>query len=101
MGGQDDYAFLHPEYGDDIGTYLHQPAINRFTGKSGVALQKKPNGECVYLNESGCSIYERAPWTCRIFDCRKLSIEAMAKGFVPIEVVRAGRERLGGSRHDG
>lgn len=96
MGGQDDYAFLHPEHGDDVGTYLHQPAINRYTGKSGVALQKKQNGECIYLNENGCSIYERSPWTCRIFDCRQLSIDAVAKGLVPIEVVRAGRERLGG-----
>jgi len=33
----------------------------------------KPNGECIYLNERGCSIHDRAPSLCRIADCRSLA----------------------------
>jgi len=33
----------------------------------------KPNGECIYLNESGCSIHDHAPSLCRSVDCRKLA----------------------------
>ena len=37
-------------------------------------LAHKPNGECVYLNERGCSIHGRAPALCRIADCRSLAL---------------------------
>ena len=30
----------------------------------------QPNGDCVYLGPDGCTIHERAPYMCRIFDCR-------------------------------
>ncbi len=33
-------------------------------------LKHKPNGECFYLNEQGCSIHDRVPTVCRTFDCR-------------------------------
>ena len=33
-------------------------------------LKRRPDGSCVYLVENRCSIWERAPWTCRDFDCR-------------------------------
>jgi hypothetical protein len=33
----------------------------------------KPNGECIYLDERGCSIHERAPSMCRTADCRSLA----------------------------
>ena len=36
-------------------------------------LAHKPNGECVYLNERGCSIHGHAPALCRIADCRSLA----------------------------
>lgn len=35
-------------------------------------LDRKPNGECVYLAESGCSIHGAAPLICRRFDCSEL-----------------------------
>lgn len=36
----------------------------------GVAyLDHKPNGECIYLDAHGCSIYEKRPTLCRTFDC--------------------------------
>jgi len=34
------------------------------------ALQQKPNGDCIYLGEAGCTIWDRAPVVCRAFDCR-------------------------------
>jgi hypothetical protein len=34
----------------------------------------KPNGECIYLNEHGCSIHDRAPSLCRSADCRSIAI---------------------------
>jgi hypothetical protein len=34
----------------------------------------KPNGECVYLDETGCSIHDRAPELCRSADCRSIAL---------------------------
>lgn len=34
----------------------------------------KPNGECIYLDEHGCSIHNRAPSLCRVADCRSLAV---------------------------
>jgi hypothetical protein len=33
----------------------------------------KPNGECIYLDERGCSIHDHAPSLCRTADCRSLA----------------------------
>ena len=30
-----------------------------------------PNGDCTYLGPQGCTIHERAPMMCRVFDCRR------------------------------
>jgi hypothetical protein len=35
----------------------------------------KPNGECVYLGEHGCSIHDRAPSLCRSADCHSLAVK--------------------------
>ncbi len=46
-------------------------------------LAHKPNGECIYLEEHGCSIHDRAPSLCRAADCRavalKIGFETAAK----------------------
>lgn len=34
-------------------------------------LPKRDNGECIYLTEGRCSIYQNRPLACRMFDCRK------------------------------
>lgn len=34
-------------------------------------LQKGEDGNCVYLGETGCTIYDRQPRMCRALDCRK------------------------------
>jgi hypothetical protein len=33
----------------------------------------KPNGECIYLDEHGCTIHDKAPSLCRSADCRSLA----------------------------
>lgn len=33
-------------------------------------LKRLVNGNCVYLNDLGCSIHNRVPTVCRTFDCR-------------------------------
>ncbi len=39
--------------------------------KEGVSyLAQKENGDCIYLRDEGCSIYETRPQECRDFDCR-------------------------------
>lgn len=35
-------------------------------------VDRKPSGECVYLNAQGCSVHADAPDICRRFDCRVL-----------------------------
>jgi hypothetical protein len=37
-------------------------------------LAHKPNGECIYLANNGCSIHDHAPTLCRIADCRSLAV---------------------------
>ncbi|HSW54728.1 MAG TPA: YkgJ family cysteine cluster protein [Ignavibacteriaceae bacterium] len=38
-------------------------------------LAHKPNGDCIYLVESGCSIHERAPSLCKSADCRSIALK--------------------------
>ena len=35
------------------------------------ALNNKPNGDCAHLGPDGCTIYEKRPFVCRTYDCRK------------------------------
>jgi Fe-S-cluster containining protein len=35
-------------------------------------LSQHDNGDCVYLGDGGCTIYDRRPAVCRGFDCRRL-----------------------------
>jgi hypothetical protein len=37
-------------------------------------LAHKPNGDCVYLDEHGCTIHGRAPSLCRAADCRSVAL---------------------------
>jgi len=38
-------------------------------------LSHKPNGDCIYLDENGCSIHGRAPSLCRVADCRSIALK--------------------------
>ena len=35
-------------------------------------LDRKANGQCVYLTARGCAVHDNAPDICRRFDCRVL-----------------------------
>lgn len=60
---------LLPEEGDKLEDYEHA-MVETPTGTI-AALKHKPNGDCVYLGETGCTIHGRAPFICRVFDCRR------------------------------
>lgn len=60
-----DRIVLHPERGDRVWDYLFELA----DGLTPV-LKRHPDGSCIYLTETGCSIHGRAPIDCREFDCR-------------------------------
>ena len=34
-------------------------------------LNNKPNGDCTHLGSEGCTIYDKRPFVCRTYDCRK------------------------------
>jgi hypothetical protein len=69
----------------------------------GRALRRKPNGDCVYLGEHGCTIHGRAPHVCQRFDCRELFLksdragrrQAIKSGKLPKALFDKGREMLG------
>jgi len=63
--------FLHPEQGDDVSSYLHNVVKDATTGNPAFVLATSSSGQCVYLGDSGCTIYDRRPLICRTFDCRK------------------------------
>jgi hypothetical protein len=62
---------LSPGHGDDVAQYRTSVAAHPDTGKPVYMLATKDSGECTYLGDSGCTIYERRPLLCRTFDCRK------------------------------
>lgn len=62
---------LHPEGGDDPSKYQTIEVQNPITGKMGLAIAHKPNGDCIYLGDEGCSIHDTAPLICQEFDCRR------------------------------
>lgn len=67
---------LYPEHGDDPSQYETVPAtlntgLMALIGTRRVMLQHKENGECIYLGEAGCTIWDKAPSLCKVFDCRK------------------------------
>lgn len=97
-----DIIFLHPECGDKAVDYLTDPATNPLTGNTGRMLQRKPNGDCIYLGATGCTIHGRAPVICREFDCRRLYLKVpreerrklIALGYASKDVFMAGRKRV-------
>ena len=97
---------LHPEMGDDPAEYRCHRTINPLTGDPCHALDMNDKGDCIYLGEGGCSIWDRAPALCREFDCRDLykrrhKISArygrMASDMLS-PVMRAGKARLKAQR---
>jgi hypothetical protein len=100
---RNELIFLHPEHGDIVAAYDAEPSVNPVTGKAGFALRRDENGACVYLGEGGCTIHDRAPAICRVFDCRQFLLgfgdraaqrRALHEGRINRETYGAARERL-------
>jgi len=83
---------LHPEKGDDPAKYdaVWQELDQRF------ALRQRDDGACIYLGKHGCTIYDRAPYICRIWDCREYvkSLDDHAQQFIRDPQVAAGLRLL-------
>ena len=67
---QREWIILDPVAGDVVELYETEDAIDPKSGRPAKALAHKPDGDCVYLAPSGCSIHGHRPHMCRIFDCR-------------------------------
>ncbi len=67
---QKELVVLFPDRGDIAANYelMKVPLAD---GSTLDIVAQKPNGDCVYLGDHGCTIYDRAPAICRAFDCRK------------------------------
>lgn len=89
---------LYPADGDDPAQYDHVE-ISTPHGIASV-LRHKPNGDCVYLGENGCTIYQRAPRICRHFDCRMYFLSMnrnqrrLFEKLAKVEIFAAARKRL-------
>lgn len=94
-------VILLADEGDDVASYEHDIIDLPVAGR-GPVLKRQPNGDCVYLGPNGCTIHDRAPVMCRIFDCRGLvrahprrELRAMvAKGLLDKDIVEQGRRLL-------
>lgn len=94
--------FLHPDQGDKVETYQHRVLKDRETGNLLFLLATDEKGQCVYLGDAGCTIYDRRPLLCRSFDCRKHYLILPRKdrdnlvrlGLSSRAVFNAGRTRL-------
>ncbi|MBO0710390.1 MAG: YkgJ family cysteine cluster protein [Acetobacteraceae bacterium] len=97
-----DTIVLKPEYGDDPAAYRWHTEYNRVQGRMDMVLDRKPNGDCVYLSATGCTIHGKAPTVCREFDCRALfkaltrdqRRQLVKNGALKKSVFAAGRARL-------
>jgi uncharacterized protein len=92
---------LLPDEGDVVSQYEHELIDIPNMGTVPV-LKHKPNGDCVYLGDKGCTIHDRAPFICRIFDCRRWFLahsraerrRMIADSIATKDVFAAGRARL-------
>jgi Fe-S-cluster containining protein len=95
---------LLPEHGDRPADFEHRvPTVNPLTGVPGFKLAHSSDGSCVYLTAAGCSIYDKRPTICRVYDCRRMYLrlgnhadrkQAVRDGLVDKSVLRAARARL-------
>jgi Fe-S-cluster containining protein len=92
---------LLPEEGDDVSSYEHEAITMPPLNETLQVLRHKKNGDCIYLDRDGCSIHERRPHICRIFDCRAFylsktraqRLEHRKQGAVAKAVITAGKDR--------
>jgi hypothetical protein len=94
-------VMLLPQEGDAVDSYEHEFVTLPGAGR-GPILKRRPNGDCIYLGERGCTIHDRAPAVCRVFDCRSAARaimelpraerrRMMKAGYIDSEIVAIGR----------
>ena len=49
--------------------------------EGGLRLRKRPDGACIHLGESGCTIYDHRPLACRRYDCRVFALFGVSDAF--------------------
>lgn len=87
--------------GDDASQYQTVPH-DTILGE--LMLDHKPNGDCIYLGATGCTIHARRPQMCREMDCRIIGARlswTQAHKLNVVRVWRRGRElsKLGSDEH--
>jgi hypothetical protein len=96
-------TILRPEKGDDVSQYTTAQWYRDGLDKPPVViLDRLPSGDCFYLGEHGCTIWDRAPYECRQYDCREMFKNsdragrklAVKNGIVPKDIFERGRELL-------
>jgi len=92
---------IRVDRGDDPAAY--RTAVCHTPGKAPyLILDRLPNGDCFYLGEHGCTIHDRAPYECRMYDCRRMFMQsdragrrlAVKRGEVDAGIFKRGRELL-------
>jgi hypothetical protein len=68
---KNEFIILQPDDGDVIASYQTRLAAHPREPRLVHVLLKKPNGDCIYLGDGGCTIHDRAPYVCKVYDCRK------------------------------
>ena len=51
-------------------------------------LARKENEDCVYLGETGCTIYEQRPDACRKYDCRDYVESGLLQNRILIQALK-------------
>lgn len=98
---QKNVIMLFPDEGDVVESYDHEIRTIG-PGLTGPVLKHKPNGDCIYLGPEGCTIHDRAPVCCRVFDCRDFFLmhsrgerrNLIKRGLAGADVFRRGRDLL-------
>ena len=93
---------LHPEKGDDPSLYQTREVDHPLTGKKVLMIDHKADGSCVHLGAEGCTVYDKRPVICRMYDCRKILLtmprkilkELVAKGQFTAAEETAARARV-------
>lgn len=88
---------------DDASQYQTEPHPLK---KGELMLAHKPDGSCVYVTDTGCSIHGSQPLMCKQMDCRQIAAvfgytvarKYARAGKLPMPVYERGRELL---RKDG
>ena len=73
------WVVINPQAGDVPELYDTVEIVDPATGAPARALAHQPNGDCVYLGPTGCTIHARVPAMCRNFDCRVYYAQTMEK----------------------